>query len=224
MELENTFTLAAPVDECWVLLTDLERVASCMPGFTAAGWDGDVYTGAIKVKVGAVTVTYDARIQMVEKDDDGHRAVIEAEGRERRGQGKAAAKVRSQLREAGDATEVTMVADVDVTGRVAGFGRGILADVNNRLVTRFARNVETTFLQPQEAATPESTAPPAPNGAAGGTPAAAAQPAAADDEPLNLMSVAAGPTLRRLAPLVAALAVIVVALRMWSRRSSSRSL
>jgi len=204
------------VEDCWSLLTDLERVAPCVPGFTPSGWDSDTYTGSIKVKVGAVTVTYDSRITLVEADSQNHHASIQAEGRERRGQGSASAMMHSQLRAAGDVTEVTMTADVDVSGRVASFGRGILADVSSRLVSRFARNVESTFLHPAgeslEAASPSADAA---SHIGGPSPTTAATPS--PEEPLDLVTLAGGPTLRRLLPAVAALALLLILLRRMSR-------
>jgi uncharacterized protein len=168
------------------------------------------------VKVGAVTVTYDSRITLVEADSEKYHASIQAEGRERRGQGSANAMMRSQLRAAGDVTEVTMTADVDVSGRVASFGRGILADVSSRLVSRFARNVESTFLHPAG----ESMETPSPSTAAtsqigGPSPSTATTPSR--EEPLNLVTLAGGPTLRRLLPAVAALALLLILLRRVSR-------
>lgn len=221
MELQSAFVLPAPVDECWDLLIDLERVASCVPGFKASGWEDDAFTGAIKIKVGAVTVTYDSRIKLVESDRDERRAIMSAEGRERRGQGTVSATMRSELRPVDGGTEVTMTADVDVTGRVASFGRGILVDVNNRLVKRFARNVETTFLNPP--AEPESgdeAVPGTPDrsaAAAAGASGTGDMVAKRGDEPLDLMSVAATPALRRIAPIAGIVAVLVILLRRWSR-------
>ena len=220
MELRNSFTLPVPIDECWNLLTDLERVASCVPGFTPSGWDSDTYMGTIKVKVGAVAITYESRLKIVDKDDGEHRAAIRAEGRERGGQGKVTAMMRSELKEARDRTEVTMVAEVDVTGRVASFGRGILVDVNNRLVERFARNVETTFLQPrsqQEGGAAAANV--APERSIAGATSNQISPATtvhATDEPLDLVSIAAGPALRRLVPVVA-LGLLIILFRRRSR-------
>lgn len=221
IELSNTFTLHAPAEECWTLLTDVEKVASCIPGFTASGWDSDTYTGSLKVKVGAVTVTYDSRIRLVETDDAELRASIRAEGRERKGQGSATATMRSQLREAGVDTEVTIVAEVDVSGRVAGFGRGILADVSSRLVTRFARNVETTFLNPGDEPVRTESAAGTPGDVTANLPLSdppiAPARGHASGEPLDLVRLSAAPTLRRLAPAVGACVLLLILLRRHSR-------
>jgi carbon monoxide dehydrogenase subunit G len=138
MELTNEFKVGASPDEAWAVLTDLERIAPCMPGAELQEVDGDDFKGVVKVKVGPITAQYKGVARFVERDDATHRAVLHAEGRETRGQGNASAKITAQLTPDGDGTLVSVVTDLTIAGRVAQFGRGILADVSTRLLGQFA--------------------------------------------------------------------------------------
>jgi carbon monoxide dehydrogenase subunit G len=210
MKLTNDFTIAVPIDEAWKMLTDLERVAPCVPGFSLTGQDGDEFTGTMKVKVGAVSVSYDARIRFVDRNDETHLAVMEATAREKRGQGEVKALITSNLKAADGVTEVSLESDIDVTGRVASFGRGILSDVSNRLVGVFVGNVEASMVQPQEA--PAVSV----NGAT--RPTREAAPSTAANEPLNLVAVAGAPALRRAAPVL----LVLLAAVLLGRRARNR--
>jgi carbon monoxide dehydrogenase subunit G len=211
VELTNEFRVAAPVEQAWPLLTDIERIAPCVPGFKLTGIEGDEYQGLMKVKVGAVQMGYDCVIRFVERDDEGHRAVIAAKGRETRGQGGVTASITSTLTADGDGTQVSVVTDLNVTGRVAQFGRNILAEVSDRLVKQFVRKLETQLLAPEPAASAASSSASAgdaagPPGPRSGTPALVDD----DDDALNLLSVAGGPLVRRAAPV--ALGALLIAL------------
>jgi carbon monoxide dehydrogenase subunit G len=138
MELTNEFRVGASPDEAWTVLTDLERIAPCMPGAELQEVDGDDYKGVVKVKVGPITAQYKGVARFVERDDATHRAVLHAEGRETRGQGNASATITAQLSPDGDGTLVSVVTDLTIAGRVAQFGRGILADVSTKLLGQFA--------------------------------------------------------------------------------------
>jgi uncharacterized protein len=138
MELTNEFRVAAPADVVWRALTDVERIAPCMPGAELQSVEGDEYRGVVKVKVGPITAQYKGAARFASRDDDAHRAVLEAEGRETRGQGNASATITAQLAPDGDATTVSVVTDLKVSGRVAQFGRGVLADVSAKLIDQFA--------------------------------------------------------------------------------------
>jgi uncharacterized protein len=146
MELTNEFTVGVPVEQAWAVLTDVERIAPCMPGAQLQEIEGDEYRGIVKVKVGPITAQYKGAATFVEKDDSGHRAVLRAEGRETRGQGNASATITATLVPAGDGTQVTVLTDLTVTGRVAQFGRGVLADVSAKLLGQFVSCLETTVL------------------------------------------------------------------------------
>jgi carbon monoxide dehydrogenase subunit G len=138
MELTNEFRVGASPDEAWAVLTDLERIAPCMPGAELQEVDGDDYKGVVKIKVGPITANYKGVARFVERDDATHRAVLQAEGRETRGQGNASAKITAQLSPDGDGTLVSVITDLTIAGRVAQFGRGILADVSTKLLGQFA--------------------------------------------------------------------------------------
>jgi carbon monoxide dehydrogenase subunit G len=138
VQLEHSFTVPVGIDEAWRVLLDIERVAPCMPGASLETVDGDEFTGSVKVKLGPINLTYKGKASFVEKDEAAHRATIDARGRDARGNGTAAAKVTATLREAGDATEVSVTTDLDITGKPAQFGRGVMVDVGNKLIGQFA--------------------------------------------------------------------------------------
>lgn len=138
MNLEHDFTVPVPIDEAWRVLLDVERVAPCMPGATLTSVDGRDFTGTVKVKVGPITVTYSGKASFAAVDDAAHRAVIEASGKETRGAGTVAATVTAQLSDHGASTQVRVVTDLNVTGRPAQFGRGVMAEVGGKLVQQFA--------------------------------------------------------------------------------------
>jgi uncharacterized protein len=146
MEITNTFVVKAPIDEAWATLTDVETIAPCIPGFQLQEIEGDEYRGTMKLKIGAVVMSYASQVTFVDKDEAAHRVVMRGGGRELRGQGSVDATIVSSLTAAGDETRVEMSATLNVTGRVAGFGRGIMTDVSNRLIEQFVRCLETRVL------------------------------------------------------------------------------
>ena len=138
MQLENSFTVPVPVDEAWRVLLDIERIAPCMPGAALDSVEGDDFTGRVKVKLGPINLTYQGKASFIEKDEAAHRAVIDARGKDQRGNGTAAATVTAQLRAEGDVTRVDVLTDLNITGRPAQFGRGVMTDVGNKLLGQFA--------------------------------------------------------------------------------------
>ncbi len=146
MELTNEFTVDVPLEEAWDVLTDVTRIAPAMPGAKLEAVEGDEYRGVVKVKVGPVTAEYRGAATFVERDAASHRAVLRAEGRETRGQGNATATITATLVPSGDGTRVSVLTDLSITGRVAQFGRGVLADVSNKLLNQFVASLETTVL------------------------------------------------------------------------------
>jgi len=175
MELAHEFTVDTPIDRAWAVLTDVERIAPCMPGAELTEVDGDTYHGLVKVKVGPITAQYKGTASFVEKDEAAHRAVLKAAGRDARGQGNAAATVTAVMTEQGDGTRVAIATDMTVSGRVAQFGRGVMADVTSRLMQQFVGNLEANVLAPDgkgEAASAGDA--PGPAGAAPATDAAGA--------------------------------------------------
>ena len=147
MELNNDFTVNAPIDEAYTTLTDVERIAPCMPGAQLTEVEGDVYRGLVKVKVGPITAQFKGQASFVEKDEQAHRAVLKAEGRDTGGRGNASALITAQLEPIeADVTKVSVLTDLTITGRVAQFGRGALADVSEKLLRQFVTNLESTVL------------------------------------------------------------------------------
>jgi uncharacterized protein len=143
MELDNSFTVPVPPEQAWDVLLDVKRIAPCMPGATVDEVDGDVVKGHIKVKVGPVSLTYRGTANFAERDPDARVVVVEASGKETRGAGTASATVRASLEPdpSGTSTLVTMHTTMNVTGRPAQFGRGVMVEVGGKLVDQFAANL-----------------------------------------------------------------------------------
>lgn len=196
MELNNEFRVAVPAAKVWDVFTDVERVAPCLPGATLLSVEGDTFNGAVKVKVGPITVSYKGVATYKEKDAAGQRIVLRAEGKETRGNGTAAATVTAQLKDEGGSTHVDITTDLAISGKAAQFGRGVLADVSGNLIAQFARSLEAELL----GGTATSSATHAPTAEAA---AVAAQPAA---DSVDLLKVVAVPMAKRFAPAIAAAA------------------
>jgi carbon monoxide dehydrogenase subunit G len=138
VQLENSFTVPVPVDEAWRVLLDIERIAPCMPGAALDSVTGDDFTGRVKVKLGPINLTYQGKASFIEKDEAAHKAVIDARGKDQRGNGTAAAVVTARLKAEGTITRVDVLTDLNITGRPAQFGRGVMTDVGNKLLGQFA--------------------------------------------------------------------------------------
>ncbi len=160
MELHHAFTVPAPVDRTWETFMDLQGVGGCFPGATVTQVDGDSFDGTCKVKLGPIVLVYAGSGTVVERDDDGHRALIEAMGKDKRGNGTAGATVRVVLVADGDGTAVDVTTDLIVTGKPAQFGRGVMQDVSDKLLGQFVACLEQRFVesQPGDAATETSSA------------------------------------------------------------------
>ena len=146
MELINTFDVSVPIEMAWKVLTDVERIAPCLPGAQLQEIEGNEYRGIVKVKVGPIQAQYKGKAIFIERDGVNFKAVLDASGRDTRGQGNASATITAQLEAAGDKTHVTVTTDLTVTGKVAQFGRGVLADVSAKILTQFVDNLEQTVL------------------------------------------------------------------------------
>ncbi|MBW8793639.1 MAG: SRPBCC family protein [Streptomyces sp.] len=198
MELHHEFTVPAPVDEAWPALLDIERVAPCLPGAVVEDYDGRTVTGSVKVKVGPVTVAYRGTAVFEEQDESAHRMVLAASGRETRGQGTARATVTATLAEHDGGTAVSVRTDLTVTGRPAQFGRGVLAEVGDRLVGQFASCLAERLTE-----RPESE------------PVAEGEEA----EPLDLLRTAGVPVAKRVAATAAAAVLVAWVLTRLCRRN-----
>jgi hypothetical protein len=207
MKISDEFRVGVPVETAWSTFLDVERIAPCMPGAQLQEVEGDEYRGIVKVKVGPITAQYKGAARIVEADEAARRIVIKAEGRDTRGQGNASANVTAVLAPDGDGTNVTIDTDLNVTGKVAQFGRGVMADVSSKLLGQFVTCLETTVL----------AAPDAPESPAAAAPAAPSGPRTIDApeaQPVDLMSAAGGAVAKRLVPAVI-VAAVVVAVVVW---------
>jgi carbon monoxide dehydrogenase subunit G len=158
VHLEHSFSVPVGIDEAWKILLDIERVGPCMPGAAIDSVDGDDFTGTVKVKLGPINLTYKGKASFVEKDESARRAVIDARGRDARGNGTASAVVTATLAEAGGSTTVHVNTELDITGKPAQFGRGVMVDVGNKLIGQFADALASTL----QAGESPSAAEPAP--------------------------------------------------------------
>ena len=154
MELTNEFRVGVPPAQAWTVLTDVERIAPCMPGAQLQEVEGEEYRGVVKVKVGPITAQYKGKATFVERAESEGRVVLRAEGRDTRGQGNANATITAQLQPDGEGTKVTVTTDLNVTGKVAQFGRGVLADVSSKLLGQFVDCLETNVLGDSSAMAP----------------------------------------------------------------------
>lgn len=228
MRIEDRFRVNVPVEEAWRVLLDVERIAPCLPGAQLQEVEGEEYRGVVKVKVGPITAQYRGAARLVEVDEAGRRAVIQASGRDTRGQGNASATVVATLASDGEGTEVAIDTDLSVTGKVAQFGRGVLADVSSKLLAQFAENLERDVLaaapvgegEVGESAAAETvpgreatTAP----GEAAPAPSAVRRIEGPEAEPVDLLEVGGAPVAKRLLPLLGVL--VLVGLVVWWHRS-----
>jgi uncharacterized protein len=239
MELTNEFTVNVPVQRAWNVLTHIELIAPCMPGAQLEEIEGDEFRGGVKIKVGPITAQYKGKATFLSKDDVNHKAVLKAEGRDTKGQGNASAIITATMIEVGSGTKVTVTTDLTITGKVAQFGRGVLADVSSKILNQFVDCLEhDVLIQPEEtlanvaAASAEAAAPAGATGVAAGTDSTAAAPTGHDGapagepakptvrkieyreaKPVDLLETAGTPVLKRLAPLALVVMILLFILR-----------
>ena len=209
MELINTFEVSVPIETAWKVLTDVERIAPCLPGAQLQEIEGDEYRGMVKVKVGPIQAQYKGKATFLERDDVNFKAVLDAAGRDTRGQGNASAIITAQLEAAGESTLVTVTTDLTVTGKVAQFGRGVLADVSAKILTQFVDNLEQTVLVDDAITAPAAEAPAAAPVASDPPAASSSQEAPTirkidqpEPEAINLLEQAGSPVLKRAVPIL----------------------
>ena len=202
-KLVNEFTVNRPIDEAWPVITDVERIAPCLPGAQLKEVEGDVYRGVVKIKLGSVTPQFSGEARYLERDNEAHRAVLKADGRDTGGRGNASAMITAEAESLSPtSTRVVVSTDLHITGKVAQFGRGIIGDVSKKLMAQFANNLNS-MLDDDQLPDRADDAPDA--GPAAVTPAAprdevhpADEPPAAADPPADATPTspraAAGPT------------------------------
>jgi carbon monoxide dehydrogenase subunit G len=208
MKIQNEIEVAAPPDELFGVLSDVERVAPLLPGATLEGKEGDAYTGAVKLKIGPITASYRGRLRFLELDEESHRAVMEASAQETNGQGNAQATITASVSGSDSQSVLNLDTDLEVRGKAAQFGRGVLGNVSQRILDQFAHNLESEVLSSKEPLSeeePEESAP-AKEAESGGVRPQPAAGAPAGGESLDLLSLLGGtPMLRQAAPVVAGL-------------------
>jgi carbon monoxide dehydrogenase subunit G len=163
MDLEHSFTVPGPLDDAWAHFNDISSVAECFPGATVTSAEGDTFHGSVKVKLGPIALVYNGSGTFTEKDETAHRMVVDAKGKDKRGNGTAGALVTMQMTAAGGSTDVEVVTDLAITGKPAQFGRGVMQDVSDKLLGQFVACLEQRLEEPTPAAAaPVETPPPEP--------------------------------------------------------------
>ena len=204
MKIENEFRVNAPIEVAWKFLTDLPAITPCLPGARLTSVEDETYSGTIKIKVGPVTAEYLGTAIFVSKDDTAYRAEILAKGRDSRGSGNADAVIVAQLTSDGDVTVVNIDTDLKLSGKVAQFGRGVMIDVSNKLIGQFVECLEDKIREQRE----EGAAHSGPEGDD-----AESILTIGDDtevEALDLTAVASGAVLKRVVPVIAVIAVLIL--------------
>jgi len=225
MKIEDQFRVDVPIDEAWRVLLDVERIAPCMPGAQLQEIEGDEYRGIVKVKVGPITAQYKGAARILEADETARKIVIKGEGRDTRGQGNASALVTVLLAADGTGTNVSVDTDLNVTGKVAQFGRGVMADVSAKLLGQFVKSLEENVLgadEPTVEAAAESVSATSEPEAIEAAPAAVEAGVRKIDspevEPVDLMDAAGGAVAKRIVPVIAGVGILVVLIWLLRRR------
>lgn len=204
MDLNHEFTVPVPVADAWSILTDVERIAPCLPGAKLEDSSGDTYSGFVKVKVGPIQAQFKGQASFLERDDVAYKAVLKGEGRDTTGKGNASAVITAQLtEESPTSTKVTVTTDLSITGKVAQFGRGAMADISNKLLDQFVDNLNGIIAATNSPASSNSD-----DASTSDAPAAPSAPQ--EVEALDLLSVSSGAILKRALPVVAVVAAIII--------------
>ena len=207
MDLNHEFIVNVPVNDAWVILTDLERIAPCLPGAQLTEVEGDTYRGQVKVKVGPIVAQFKGQASFVTRDDAAHTASLKAEGRDTTGKGTASAIITAQLTSiTPTSTKCAVVTDLTISGKVAQFGRGALADVSDKLLAQFSENLNHLITSSPATTSATSAA----------TEVTAISPEirkieSAEVAPLDLLGTAGAPILKRAIPVVVVLIAVVIA-------------
>jgi carbon monoxide dehydrogenase subunit G len=145
MDLTHRFSVPAGVAEAWDAFNDLEGLAPCFPGATITSVEGDEFSGSVKIKLGPISLMYNGSGRYIERNDADRRVVIEARGKDKRGNGTATATVTASFAESGAQTDVEVLTDLVITGKPAQFGRGVISDVSDKLLDQFVSCVSGRF-------------------------------------------------------------------------------
>ncbi len=209
MDLNHEFIVNVPVNDAWTILTDLERIAPCLPGAQLTEIEGDIYRGQVKIKVGPIVAQFKGQASFVTRDDLAHTASLKGEGRDITGKGNASAIITAQLTSVTPtSTKCTVVTNLTISGKVAQFGRGALADVSDKLLAQFSENLNQLITSAPATATTTATA------VASAAPDASPEIRkieSAEVAPLDLLGTAGAPILKRAIPVVVALIAVVIA-------------
>ena len=210
MDLNHEFIVNVPVNDAWVILTDLERIAPCLPGAQLTEVEGDTYRGQVKVKVGPIVAQFKGQASFVSRDDVAHTASLKGEGRDTTGKGTASAIITAQLTSVTPtSTKCTVVTNLTISGKVAQFGRGALADVSDKLLAQFSENLNQLIASAPAATTATTTT--TTTAVATSANPEIRQIESAEVAPLNLLGTAGAPILKRAIPVVVALVAVVIA-------------
>jgi carbon monoxide dehydrogenase subunit G len=225
--MEHRFSVPAPIDVAWETLNDVQRVGSCFPGATVTSVEGDEFAGTCKIKLGPISMQYSGSGRFVERDEGARRAVIEAKGKDKRGNGTAAVTITTSMTaEADDRTAVAVDTDLNITGKPAQFGRGVIQDVSDKLLGQFTDCLESKIGNADDQVEAAESAPasvPEAEPATEPPPQPAASPAAASEPPSEPSALDLGATVlpvlaKRYAPhAIGALAVLLVLWRILRR-------
>ena len=208
MKIENDMHVSAPIEEAWALLTDIPAIAPCLPGAELTGHDGETYEGLMKIKVGPITAEYHGTATVLEMDEVARVVRLTAKGRDKRGTGNASAEIVATMTGDGEGTTVSISTDLKISGKVAQFGRGVMADISGKLLGQFADCIESKLV----ASTPDASDP----AVEGDTASAPSTEPTSEPASLDVLDVAGGALLKRLAP-VLGLLLVVWLVRRWRR-------
>ncbi len=223
-QLINEFTVNRPIDEAWPIITDVERIAPCLPGAQLTEIrqtdDGAVYSGNVKVKLGAIATEFKGDAYFVERDDANYTCKLNGKGRDTKGRGNASADISAAAESLSPtSTKVVVTTDLHITGKIAQFGRGILGDVSTKLIDQFAQNlnemidadgIDETASAASETAESDASPDDASTDSAEPTVRKIDGPAA---EAIDLMEVGGSSIAKRAAPAIVALLLILLFLR-----------
>ena len=216
MKLDNEFRVSVSIDRAWEVLTDIPLITPCLPGATLTGEDGDEYSGKVKIKVGPVRAEYSGTALFVERNEATRHIEISAKGRDSRGSGNASAVITADMTEDGDGTKVTIKTDLKISGKVAQFGQGVIAEVSGKLIDQFVECIEQQLLG--DVVVDEVAAASADEGIGATQVRARQTPVATADDTLDLLDLAGSSVYKRLAPIAAVVVVLILLKLLIGRR------